>query len=118
MFFIDSQKSFDTINHEVFQRKMAFSGFSNQSIIRFQSYLFNRSFPVNIKIKYSTTAKIDCIDYWVILRPLLFLLICEWYEAGCRLWLESIYTDDSCLPVQRRQRRKIKQSLNTHFLKI
>ena len=42
---------------------MAFSGFSNQSIIRFQSYLFNRSFPVNIKIKYSTTAKIDCIDY-------------------------------------------------------
>ena len=30
----------------------------------------------------------------------------------------SLYTDDSCLPVQRRQRRKIKQSLDTHFLKI
>ena len=36
---IDLQKAFDTINHQILLRKMTSLGFSNHSIMRFQSYL-------------------------------------------------------------------------------
>ena len=57
---IDLQKAFDTINHNILLRKKASLGFSNYSVKWFQSYLSNRSFRVNIKSKYSSTAKIEC----------------------------------------------------------
>ena len=60
MILIDLQKAFDTINHDILLRKMASLGFSNHSIMWFQSYLSDRSFRVNIKNKYSSTAKIEC----------------------------------------------------------
>ena len=78
MFIIDLQKSFDTINHEIFLRKAASLRFSNQSIMGFQPYLLNRGFQVNMKNKYSSTAKIYSeVAQGSILGPLLFLLIYE-----------------------------------------
>ena len=75
MILIDLQKAFDTINHDILLRKMASLGFSNHSIMWFQSYLSNRSFRVNIKSKYPSTAKIEySVPQGSILGPLLFLL--------------------------------------------
>ena len=54
---------------------MASLGFSNHSIMWFQSYLSDKCLPVNIKNKYSNTAKIKCgVPQISILGPLLFLL--------------------------------------------
>ena len=39
---------------------MASRGFSNHSIIWLQLYLSDRGFRVNIKNKYSSTAKTEC----------------------------------------------------------
>ena len=36
---IDLQKAFDTINHQILLRKMTSLGFSNHTIMGFQSYL-------------------------------------------------------------------------------
>ena len=58
MILIDLQKAFDTINHDILLKNMASLGFSNHSIKWFQLYLFDRSFRVNIKNKYSSTASI------------------------------------------------------------
>ena len=75
MILIDLQKAFDTINHDILLKKMASLGFSNHSIKWFQSYLSDRSFRVNIKNKYSSTAKIECaVPQGSILGPLLFLI--------------------------------------------
>ena len=60
MIHIDLKKAFDTINHVILLRKMASPGFSNHSIIWLQLYLSDRGFRVNIKNKYSSTAKIEC----------------------------------------------------------
>ena len=60
MILIDLQKAFDssdTIYH-ILLRTMSSLRFSNHSVIWFESYLSDRSFGVNIKHKYSSTAQI------------------------------------------------------------
>ena len=81
----------------------------------FQSYLSNRSFRVNIKNKYSSTAKIVCgVPKGSILGPLLFLLYVNDIKqaANCDLFL---YADDSCLVYQSNDVTKIEQNLNKNF---
>ena len=107
---IDLQKAFDTINHDIL-KKTASLGFSNHSIKWLQSYLSGRRFRVNIKSKYSSTAKIECgVPQGSILRPLLFLLyVNDMNQAvDCDLFL---YADDSCLVYQHKDVSKIEQNL-------
>ena len=55
--------------------KITSLSFSNHSVMWFQSDLSDRSFRVNIKNKYSSTAKIECeIPQGSILVPLLMFL--------------------------------------------
>ena len=60
MILIDLEKAFGTINHDILLKKIASLGLSNHSIKWFQLYLSDRSFRVNVKSKYSSTAKIEC----------------------------------------------------------
>ena len=62
---------------------MASLGFSNHSIIRFQSYLPDRSFRVNIKDKNPSTTKIECRVPQ--LRTFAVSFIPKLYETGCKL---------------------------------
>ena len=91
---------------------MASLGFSSHSIMCFQLYLSNRSFQVNIKNKYFSTAKIECgVPQGSILEPLLFLsYVNDMKQAvNCDLFL---YVDDSCLVYQHNDVGKIEQNLN------
>ena len=68
---------------------MASLGFSDHSVM-FQSDISDRSFRVNIKNKYSSTAKIQCgVPYGSILGPSLFLLyVNDMKQAvNCELFL-------------------------------
>ena len=97
MILIDLQEVFDTANLDVLLKKMTSLGFSNHSIKWFQLYLSGRCFRVNIKNKYSSTAKIECeVPQGSILGPLLFLLYVNDLKQAvdCDLFL---YADDSCL---------------------
>ena len=54
--------------------------------MRFQKNFSSGSFRVNIKTKYSNTAKFDCgVPQGSTLGLLLFLLIRELFDRGCRL---------------------------------
>ena len=73
--FYKYQSALVTTNRGNLLRKMVSLGFSNHSLMWFQSYLYDRSFRVNVKSKYSRTAKIECgVPHGSILGPLLFLL--------------------------------------------
>ena len=97
MILIDLQKAFDTINHGILLKKMSAPKFSDGSVNWFQSYLSNRSFRVNVQVKYSCIAKINCgVPQGSILGLLLFLLYVNDMKQAvdCDLFL---YADDSCL---------------------
>ena len=72
MILIDLQKAFATINHDILLKKMSALRFSDRSINRFQSYLSNRGFRVNVQGKHSCIAKIGCgVPEGSIVGPLL-----------------------------------------------
>ena len=99
-------------------RKMASLGFSNNSIMWFQLYLSDRSFWVNMKNKYFSTAKIESAgSQRSILGPLPFLLyVNDMRQAvNCDLFQ---YLDDSCLFYQHNDVSKIEQNLNKNFSNI
>ena len=53
MILIDLQEAFDTVNHDILQKKMEFIGFSEETTKWFKSYLSNRKFKVHIKNTFS-----------------------------------------------------------------
>ena len=62
MILIDLQKTFDTINHEIFLGKLHAIGFSVKTVTWFKSYLSDRTFKVNINKHFSDLPKIYCGD--------------------------------------------------------
>ena len=63
MILIDLQKVFDTIDHGVLLEKLYAIGFSKRTVNYFKSYLFNRSFLVNLGNNFSQAASVSCGVY-------------------------------------------------------
>ena len=100
MILIDLQKAFDTIDHEIFLKKMRYLGFSDSAINWFKSYLENRTFSVQVEDSLSSLGDLKCgVPQGSILGPLLFLLYVNDMSQAvtCDLLL---YADDSCLVFQ------------------
>ena len=74
----------------------------------FQSYLSNRSFRVNVKSKYSITAKFDCEV------PQGSILYVNDMKKAVGFDLFH-YTDDSYLVYQQKDVNKTEQSLSIYF---
>ena len=57
---IDLQEAFDTINHEIFLKKLSIIGFSNDTVKWFQPYLSNRKFKINLENSFSEFSRMSC----------------------------------------------------------
>ena len=81
MIFIDFQKAFDIVNHNILLKKMEFIGFSEETTKWFKSYLSNRKYKVHIKNTFSEPGNLLClVPEGSILGPLLFLLYIHIYK--------------------------------------
>ena len=112
MILIDLQKAFDTIDHEIFLKKIKYLGFSKSTISWYKSYLEERYFVVNIENSFSEQASLDCgVPQGSILGPLIFLIyVNDMAQAvDCDLYL---YADDSCLVYTGKHTREIEDALN------
>ena len=115
MVLIDLQKAFDTIDHEIFFKKLTCLGFSQKSISWYKSYLSKRTFQVNIENEYSLPGELSCgVPQGSILGPLIFLLYVNdmSMSVDCDLFL---YADDSCLVFTATDLKTIEETLNENF---
>ena len=115
MILIDSQKAFDTVNHDIALKKLEFTGFSEEITKWVRSALSNRKFKVHIKNIFSEPGNLLCgVPQGSVLEPLLFMLyINDMPQAvDCELLL---YADDTCLIFQHKDITKIEMALNKNF---
>ena len=118
MILIDLQKAFDTIDHDVLLQKLYAIGFSKHTVNWFQSYLFNRSFLVNVGNNFSQPASVSCdVPQDSILGPLLFLVYVNDMLQAAKYDL-FLYADDTCLVCQHKDINKIENQLNEDFCNI
>ena len=115
MVLIDLQNAFDTIDHNIFNKKMHFLGFTDETIKWCTSYLSNRKFIISMENAYSDKASVTCgVPQGSILGPLLFLIcINDMPQAVDSEFL--LYADDTCLVFQHRDIKSIEEHLNRDF---
>ena len=115
MIFIDLQKAFDTIDHEILLRKLKEIKFSKSMIKWFKSYLYEIIFIVNIENKLSNFGKSLCgVPQGSILGPLLFLIYVNDMLKAVLSTL-PLYADDSCILYQKKDVLQIENRLSEDF---
>ena len=115
---IDLQKAFDTINHDIYLKKLSIPVFFDPTVKWFQSYLSNRKFAVDLENSFSEVSSISCgVPQGSILGPLLFLIYVNDMPmaAKCDLFL---YADEICLVFQSKNVKDIENQLNEDFSNI
>ena len=118
MILINLQKAFDSINHDIFLKKLRIIGFSDHSITWFQSYLSNRKFTVNLENSFSEISSISCgVPQGSILGSLLFMIYVNDMSMAvkCNLFL---YVDDTCLVFQSKNVKDIEKQLKEDFANV
>ena len=95
MILIDLQKAFDTIDHNIFLKKIKCMGFSESAIGWYKSYLEDRYIVINVAGSTSEKTSLNCrVPQGSILGPLIFLMyVTDMAQVvKCDLYL---YADDS-----------------------
>ena len=73
--FIDHQKAFDTVNHQILCNKLSYYGFRGKSNLLIESFLTDRKQYVSINGNNSSQLNIKCgVPQGSTLGPLLFLI--------------------------------------------
>ena len=111
--FIDLQKAFDTVNHDILCDKLAYYGFRGitQDLIR--SFLSNRKQYVSINGFNSSEQTILCgVPQGSTLGPLLFLLYINDLHFSLKKSVVSHFADDTCITYSAKKMKSLETVLN------
>ena len=96
--FVDLQKAFDTVDHQILLSKLDYYGIWGLSNNWFKSYLSNRKHFVSLNGYDSELAEINCdVPQGYVLRPLLFLLYINDINQSIKFCKVHHFADDTNL---------------------
>ena len=111
--FVDLQKAFDTVDHQILLAKLNHYGIRGVSNDWFKSYLSNRSQYVSINGYESSLAVINCgVVQGSVLEPLLFLLYINDLNQAIKFCKVYHFADDTNLLCHSNSIKKLNKLVN------
>jgi hypothetical protein len=111
--FIDLEKAFDTVNHEILVKKLEFYGIRGISNQWFSSYLTNRQQRVKLDGCKSSYLNITCgVPQGSILGPLLFLIYINDMKNSVKNSILHHFADDTNLLCSATDEKNLKKKMN------
>ncbi len=117
--FLDLQKSYDTLNHNILLSKLSFFNFSEDTIKWIESYLTSRKQCTRIKTHISSLR--DCstgVPQGSTLGPLLFSLYLNDFPDVCPDVHIQMYADDTVIYVHDKTKEQVAHKLSIAMTKI
>ena len=117
--FIDLQKAFDTVNHDILCEKLMLYGFRGNSYLLIKSFLTNRKQFVSINGFNSSHIEITCgVPQGSTIGPLLFLLYINDLNLSLNNAIASHFADDTCIMYGSSKPKTLETVLNCDLKKI
>ncbi len=111
--FLDLQKAFDTINHDILLAKLNLYGLQKPSLNLLESYLTNRTQMCSVNGALSGRKLVTCgIPQGSILGPLLFLIYVNDLPNSLEYSSTRMFADDTALTVSGRSIQDVEVAIN------
>ena len=111
--FIDLQKAFDTVDHNILFSKLYFYGIRGVALNWFKSFLTNRSQVVSVSgVKSTSRPILHGVPQGSVLGPLLFLIYVNDLHEAIPFSLTNLFADDTMLLLVSRLLKSLAKKAN------